>query len=470
MSVAFRTGEMMGPYQVQQLIGRGSFGMVLLARDSRCLERQVALKIVPCDHLEVATATKAREAALAEADMLQRLRHPNIVSCYEVCWDSERAVVWLSLDYMDGGDLQTVLNNRRAADNPTPLEASFVRRVFDAIGNALRFVHSEGILHRDVKPGNMLLSRSDEIKLADFGVAKLLEATTNARTVIGTPLYMAPEMVSGQPYGPASDAWALGICLYEFATLRRPFEANNQLALARQIVDEPFAPLPEETASDLKAIICGLLEKDWNKRYPLHDVPPKVQAEMQSIDGQSCSSSSTKSQSQRRPASSNESCQTMLPKPVLLKTLLRSVPVVAPLPVNTTSTGVTLPQLVQGHLPTCNKGHGTAAVSLLSPRRLFRGDYRSNQRRIDPSIIGQRKEKTRRGARVWFSFLRPARHKDIIVAETTETTTISAFEYNEDDASDDETSGTRRSLKAVGEAICDFEASSDRPAKIKAWQ
>merc|ERR550525_296211 len=123
---------------------------------------------------------------------------------------------------------------------------AFARRMLSAIGSALRFIHSQDVLHRDVKPSNVLLARKSntacdtlertEIKLADFGISKILEATACASTVVGTPPYMSPEIVCGKPYGPASDAWALGACIYELVALRRPFDASNQLALVRQIV------------------------------------------------------------------------------------------------------------------------------------------------------------------------------------------------------------------------------------------
>ncbi|CAJ1341201.1 unnamed protein product [Effrenium voratum] len=275
LSCAFRAGDALGHFKVQQLIGRGSFGIVVSARDARD-NRPVALKLVPCDQLDGPSAAVAREAAFAEADLLRGFQHPNIVSCFEVSWDAERASVVMALEYMDGGDIQSVLARRRSS-SAGPLPAGFVRSVLGAIGGALCFVHRQGVLHRDVKPGNILLKGSgeepcvQEIKLADFGIAKLLENTLAAKTVTGTPHYMAPEMVRGQAYAASSDAWALGVCLYEMAALRRPFEANNQLALAKQIVDEPEPPLPEELPADLRSAISGLLTKEPEERLSLEE-------------------------------------------------------------------------------------------------------------------------------------------------------------------------------------------------------
>lgn len=283
MMAAYRPGDAVGRYQILQILGRGSFGVVLLAEDPLKAQK-FAMKIVPCDHLDASTAARAREAALAEAELLQRLRHPHVVSCHDVCWDAERRVVWIALDHMNGGDLQSVIDSRRNSHQQPP-GVSFVRRVLSAVGSALRFVHSQGVLHRDVKPSNVLLTGEGmdassqhlpldkaEIKLADFGISKILEATSNANTVVGTPPYMSPEIVCGKPYGPASDAWALGACLYELVSLRRPFEAGNQLALVRQIVDHEPAALPAGTALDVAEAVGGLLRKDPDERLSLGDL------------------------------------------------------------------------------------------------------------------------------------------------------------------------------------------------------
>lgn len=269
--MGYRVGEQAGPYKVLKLLGRGNFGEVLLAQDLRQSRHHIALKTVACDHLADDEAERARQNALREAQLLIRLRHPYIVGCEQVQWDTERRVVWFALEFMDGGDVQGLIDKRRESGHP-PFEGHFVRRFFAAVGSALQYVHAEGVLHRDVKPANVLLARrSQRIKLGDFGISKLLESTGRARTVIGTPYYLAPEIVSGQTYGPLADAWALGICLYELAALRRPFEASNPLALVRRICEKSPDELPEDTAPDIRQAILGLLTRDQQQRMVISD-------------------------------------------------------------------------------------------------------------------------------------------------------------------------------------------------------
>ncbi|CAE8682959.1 unnamed protein product, partial [Polarella glacialis] len=270
--MGYRVGEKAGPYEVLQLLGRGTFGEVLLARDLRkppqVLHHKVALKTVSCDQLSSDTADRVQEAALSEARLLMQLKHPHIVKCFEAHWDDDRRVVWLALELMDGGDVQCLIDQRRQVLE-RPFEPHFVRRILACVGSALQYVHSQGVLHRDVKPANVLLARrSQRIKLGDFGISKLLEFS-RAHTVVGTPYYLSPEIVSGQAYGSASDGWALGVCLFELAALRRPFEAGNPLALVRRICEEPPLGLPAETAPDLQRAIIGLLERDPYSRLTL---------------------------------------------------------------------------------------------------------------------------------------------------------------------------------------------------------
>lgn len=304
----FRPGDKVENYEVLAMIGRGAHGVVLKVR-SRAIPAAVldqasetavvdgsprppstsywvhALKVLPCDGFpfgggssasSASSSTQdAKEAAFAEARLLRRLRHPHIVVCEDVFWDSERHAVALVLEFMDGGDLQGLLEARRTEvrqHGGQPCDAHFARRVLAAVGGALAYVHARGVLHRDVKPGNVLLTRhSQRIKLADFGIAKILERTQGANTVVGTPYYLSPEIVMGQAYGQASDCWALGVLLFEVAALARPFEAGNQLALVRRICEDPAPELPNHVETDVRLVVEGLLRKHPTQRLPLRD-------------------------------------------------------------------------------------------------------------------------------------------------------------------------------------------------------
>eukprot|EP00929_Paragymnodinium_shiwhaense_P114849 TRINITY_DN83370_c0_g1_i1.p1 TRINITY_DN83370_c0_g1~~TRINITY_DN83370_c0_g1_i1.p1 ORF type:complete len:938 (+),score=157.13 TRINITY_DN83370_c0_g1_i1:185-2998(+) len=277
-----RSGDIVGDYEVLRLLGRGAHGTVVKVRGPGRSQQIHAMKLLHCDvpKLLGGSDQSAREKAFAEADLLRRLRHPHIVSCLDVAWDPAEQAVRLLLEYMDGGDLQGLIESRKDAGEQ--FEAHFARRVLAAVGGALAYIHAADVLHRDVKPANILLtSNSQRIKLADFGIAKLLEHTNHARTVVGTPYYLSPEIVAGQAYDEASDAWALGVCLYELATLQRPFDAGNQLALVRRICSDRQEPVPQDVAPDVRRTVDGLLEKDIQARMTLQEalsISPAVAA------------------------------------------------------------------------------------------------------------------------------------------------------------------------------------------------
>eukprot|EP00439_Symbiodinium_sp_Y106_P040120 s3073_g4.t3 len=156
-------------------------------------------------------------------------------------------VMWLALEVLDGGSLRTILEGRR-----------FVCRVALEIGSALQYIHSEGLLHRDVKPANILLTLTAPpvLKLADFGISKLLEDAGAAHSIVGTQCYFSPELISGEPYASAADCWAFGVVLFELASLSRPFSGGSMLELAMAICQQPAPPLPH-LAQDLTEVING---------------------------------------------------------------------------------------------------------------------------------------------------------------------------------------------------------------------
>mmetsp|Transcript_55738 Transcript_55738/g.156412 ORF Transcript_55738/g.156412 Transcript_55738/m.156412 type:complete len:334 (+) Transcript_55738:82-1083(+) len=279
-----RQGEAKGAYECLQVLGQGNFGVVYLGEDVTA--RRVALKSVTLKKGASSQQTSGWDAAVAEGALLHRLRHPHIVHCHECfeeqCANSNVRRLWLVLDLMDGGDMNTFCKSRRQA-LAAPPDAPFVRRLVSAVGDALAYVHKARVLHRDVKCANILLSHGHaRFALADFGLAcgvhedghlEELSAGCGAAAVapsapgaIGTPSYLSPEVLCGKLHSAHSDAWALGVCAFRAATLQKPFEGRDELTLMMKIVNSAPVDLPWSCAADVACAILGLLAKDCRKR------------------------------------------------------------------------------------------------------------------------------------------------------------------------------------------------------------
>mmetsp|Transcript_65337 Transcript_65337/g.151585 ORF Transcript_65337/g.151585 Transcript_65337/m.151585 type:complete len:310 (-) Transcript_65337:294-1223(-) len=277
-----RKGDSHCAYEASDILGQGSFGTVYLAEDTQQPGRQVALKSVTCKERRAAGGAVSWEDVVAEAELLRKMKHPHVLRCYE--WFEEGHTsdggrkVWIVLDYMDGGDLQSLYIRRRKSLAP-PMEASLIRRVILSVGGALEYVHGQGIVHRDVKCMNVLLSHDfDKIVLADFGLSCLLKETgshnplsEDKQAAVGTPSYLPPEVICGQPHSFASDAWSLGVCAFKLAALQRPFEGRDVLALTMRIVKDEPRSLPVGCAADVECAVMGLLQKDQQRRLHLSD-------------------------------------------------------------------------------------------------------------------------------------------------------------------------------------------------------
>jgi len=261
-----RSGDAEAAYEASDVIGRGSFGTIYRAEDLLQPGRRVALKAVPCRR-----KSAAREAQ-EEASMLLKLRHPYVIRCREWFYDAEGSAtgkLWIVLDLMEGGDLLQLYESRRQALAGPP-DASFVRHVIASLSSALDYIHGQGIIHRDVKCANVLLSQDREhLALGDFGLAcQVEEASTDPMPIqaLGTPSYMPPEIICGRPHSTASDAWCLGVISFKLAALRRPFEARDDVTLSMKIVNSEPGSLPPDTAADVSCATLGLLLKDACKR------------------------------------------------------------------------------------------------------------------------------------------------------------------------------------------------------------
>jgi serine/threonine-protein kinase len=251
-------------YVLGDLLGSGGMARVFLTHDE-ALGRAVALKILweqYADNEEFVERFK-REARSAAA-----LSHPNVVSVYD--WGcSEDETYYIAMEYVPGGTLKDRIIGEGALDPSRAAELGC------QVAEALGFAHKRGVIHRDVKPQNILLTASSEAKVADFGIARAvgaMAATSVSKTgmVLGTVAYMSPEQALGEPVGPQSDLYSLGVVLYEMLTGNLPHEADSPIALAVKHVSEPVRPPKEvnpEVPDGMNALVSGLLAKKAEDRH-----------------------------------------------------------------------------------------------------------------------------------------------------------------------------------------------------------
>jgi len=247
-------------YRLLREIGRGSMSLVWEAVDTR-VGRRVAIKtlVIPGN---IAEGERAAWAARMEREVraVARLSHPNIVTTYEV--GREDGQPYLVMEFLMG---QTLRQRLRAGSFPLDEAA----RVLDQAAAALDAVHAVGVVHRDVKPTSFMLLPDATVKLMDFGLARHGDDTlvTQADTMVGSPSYMAPEQINGDPASPAGDIWALGVILYEMLAGRTPFGGDRIAAVLEQITTADPRPLPE-VPPPVQAVLGRALAKDPARRYP----------------------------------------------------------------------------------------------------------------------------------------------------------------------------------------------------------
>ena len=268
-------GQQLSHYTIVSKIGEGGMGAVYRAIDSR-LNRTVALKVLSP---HAGTSPDRQRRFVQEAQSASALNHSNIVHIYDI--DSAGDVTFIAMEYVDGRSLEAVI-----AETRLPV-AQALEYAIQAAG-ALAAAHQAGIVHRDVKPANILVTRDGQVKVLDFGLAKLMRwqpaetfAPTQAATpatpvtaagvVMGTAAYMAPEQADGQSVDVRADVFAFGAVLYEMLSGQRAFQGGSQLSIMAAVLRDQPAPLSEVCAGippRLAAIVTRCLEKDPGKRYP----------------------------------------------------------------------------------------------------------------------------------------------------------------------------------------------------------
>ena len=257
-------GHSLGRYHILEQLGEGGMAVVYKAYDIS-VERDVAIKVIRTEQFEDGFAEQAFARFKREAKALAKLAHPNIVTVYD--FGQFEDLLYLVMEYMPGGTLKEKLTARRL-----PWRQAF--KLLLPITTALGFAHSQGILHRDVKPENILITPSGEPLLSDFGIAKILDVTegntiTLAGVGIGTPEYMAPEQGMGKKVDSRADIYSLGVVLYEAITGRKPYTAETPLAILFKHANEPL-PRPKSIVPELplevEQILIKLLAKDPTNR------------------------------------------------------------------------------------------------------------------------------------------------------------------------------------------------------------
>jgi len=256
--------EKLGRYNIIRVLGKGAMGMVYEARDPN-LDRRVAIKTIKVDNLPEAAIVEYEARFRTEARSAARLQHPNIVSVY----DSERHgdTAYLVMEFVQGEDLKQHLDSGKRYT----LEESLA--ILRDLLAALDYAHQQNIVHRDVKPANLLVEASGRVKLTDFGVARIQdsgEATRTKGSMVGTLKYMAPEQVQGLPIDARADLFSAGVVLYQLLTGKRPFDGDSEFAIIHQIISQqppPPSSINAQLPAALDAVVARALAKDRAQRF-----------------------------------------------------------------------------------------------------------------------------------------------------------------------------------------------------------
>ncbi len=261
-----------GRYEITRLLGRGGMAVVFLAHDLT-LEREVAIKVLPP---EMAHDTKLIPRFQQEAKTAAKLDHPNIIPIYRV--ESEAGLVYFVMKYVTGRSLEQLLE-----DGPLPIELA--RRVLREAALALGHAHQRRIVHRDVKPANIMMEADGRVILTDFGISKAVQGAsqlTGTGTIIGTPHYMAPEQAKGLDVDGRADQYALAIVGHQILTGKQPFDGTAHSILYKQVFEPPPPVLASrpDVPRDMSVALERALSKDPEQRFPtMEDFAAALSAE-----------------------------------------------------------------------------------------------------------------------------------------------------------------------------------------------
>lgn len=255
----------LGRYQVQRELGRGAMGVVYLGFDPK-ISRQVAIKTLHYDQFPPTDLPALKERFFREAEAAGRLRHPNIVTIYDA--GEEADLAYIAMDYVSGTSLAAHVRQ------PDLLGAEMVYWIMAQVADAVDYANSQGIVHRDIKPSNILFDeKTNEVKVADFGIARIMDGSatrTKTGDILGSPLYMSPEQLKGEPATGRSDIFSIGVTFYQLLTGELPFKGDSLANLSYQIVQGKFRPIEEVSPGlpdSARRIVNKALQKNPANRY-----------------------------------------------------------------------------------------------------------------------------------------------------------------------------------------------------------
>jgi serine/threonine-protein kinase len=253
----------LGRYHIVKELGRGAMGVVYLGKDPT-IQRFVAIKTMRLDELDNEEQLKEfRDRFFREAESTGRLSHPNIVTVYDA--GEQEGLAYIAMEYLEGTLLSCY------CQKTTILPAKQSLQIVAAVADALDYAHGQGVIHRDVKPANIMILKQRLVKVMDFGIAKMATASkTHTSLILGTPRYMSPEQAMGKEVDERTDVFSLGIVLFELLSGERPFDAENMAALVMRIAKSPHPPLLKyrrDLPTRVQSILDRALQKEIPNRY-----------------------------------------------------------------------------------------------------------------------------------------------------------------------------------------------------------